>query len=411
MFTLRLAWRYAFSKSNRHRHATMVILSGIAVGMMALVIMLSLMNSLQSELLEQVRSIESFHVQVSFPANNDDIHAIDDVTARLNSVGSVTHVFPYINTQVLVQHANSGRSATARLRIIDSSIWVGDNPFATRAGLMSGSLPGPKEIAVGTSLATKLGARNADSLSITLLVAGRAVVLAPATFEAKVSGLFRSGLPEFDASTIITDVDPLMQQVGPKRIVYGLYLKPDAVNRPFTVQKEIEKLFPGAIVRSWQEVNSAFYSALLLEKLLMYVFLLFMFIILGVNMKNASSRLLHAKMRELAILRAIGSARRLASRVFLGQAAIITVLGELAGIFAALFLGNNIERVFSFLNHVQYVFTGRNNMLLAYPFVTQVRPIEVLSIALIVLLLSLAFTYIGCRRMLGKEPMEILYHD
>jgi lipoprotein-releasing system permease protein len=149
----------------------------------------------------------------------------------------------------------------------------------------------------------------------------------------------------------------------------------------------------------------------MLEKVLMYVFLFFMFIILGVNMKNAASRLLHVKQRELAILRAVGARRRFATGVFLGQTAIVTIIGETIGVVGGLLLGTHIGAVFSFFNSVQYVFTQRDNVLLSYPFTTQVRSAEVTVIVISVLLLSLLFTYIGCRRLLRREPMEMLYHD
>ena len=65
MVSPKIAYRYAFSKSNRHRSASLIIMLGLAIGMMALTTLLALMNSLQSDLLDQVKSIESFHLQLS----------------------------------------------------------------------------------------------------------------------------------------------------------------------------------------------------------------------------------------------------------------------------------------------------------------------------------------------------------
>lgn len=411
MFTLRLAWRYAFSRSNRHRNASLVIMGGIAVGMLAIVIMLSLMNSLQSDLLDQVKSVESFHIQVSFPATDLPGESVEEIRAQLAELAHVTQVFPHINTQVLVQDSASGRSTTARLRIVDSSIWMTDNPFASVTRMIRGSFPLEDETALGVSLGMKLAAQVGDELRMTVLVSGKTVVLAPATVRMTVSGIYRTALPEFDSSTLITDIDPLLDSIGQKRVLYGIYLDNQSVDRGAAVVDEISRLYPTATVRTWQQVNSAFYSALTLEKILMYLFLFFMFVILGVNMKNASSRLLHAKMRELAILRAVGSGRSLATRVFLGQAVLVTIIGEIVGVASGIVLGKHIGKVFSWLNSLQYVVTGRNNVLLSYPFATQVKPLEVVTIFVSVLILSLCFTYVGCRRMLGKEPMEMLYHD
>ena len=411
MFSLKLAWRYAFSRSNRHRSATLIILSGIAVGMLAIIIMVSLMNSLQSDLLDQVKSIESFHVQVSFISEDPKDVSMDEIAAALQQVPHVHSVYPHVNTQVLLQNPLTDRSTTARLRMIDSHIWESENPFSDRAYLLNGKIPNPTEVVLGSSLARKLGVYSGTPIAMTVLGSGRAVVLAPMVQTVDSVDTFRTGLPEFDESTLITDLYPLIDSIGPKRITYGLYLEDAYTDKAAQVVDTITTLYPHATVRTWQQVNSAFYSALTLEKILMYLFLFFMFIILAVNMKNASSRLLFVKQRELAILRAVGAQQSLATRVLLGQTAIITVLGEVIGITAGVVVGQYIGTLFSWIHTVQYFFTKKSNLLLMYPFSTQVRPFEVLVIAVLVLFLALLFTYVGCRHALRREPMEMLYHD
>lgn len=411
MFSWKLAWRYAFSRSNRHRSAMVVITIGIAVGMMAIIIMLSLMNSLQSELLDQVKSIESFHIQVTFPPDQLPQESIDGIASTLGEVPQVSHVFPFVNTQVLLQNQLSDKSTTARLRIIDSRIWERGNPFSDHADMLSGTTAEGAQVNIGSSLAVSLGVRQDSTVNMTVLASGKAVVLAPMTLPVQHVGTFRTGLPEFDTSTVMIDFPALADSIGPNRVMYGLYLDGRFVDSSAQVVSAIGQLYPQAIVRTWQEVNSAFYSALMLEKVLMYLFLFFMFIILGVNMKNASSRLLHVKQRELAILRAVGARKKLAARVFLGQTFMVTLLGEAIGILGGILVGTHISGVFSWINRFQYLFTRRDNLLLSYPFSTQVRPVEIVVIAISVLFLSLVFTYLGCRRLLRREPMEMLYHD
>lgn len=411
MFSWKLAWRYAFSRSNRHRSAMVVIMVGIAVGMMAIIIMLSLMNSLQSELLDQVKSVESFHIQVTFPPDQVPQSSSDEIAMELGQIAHVSHVFPFVNTQVLIQNHLADQSTTARLRIIDSRIWEEGNPFSDRASFLSGTKAEGSQIVVGSSLAISLGMRQGGTVDMTVLASGKAVVLAPMTIPVTHVGTFRTGLAEFDSSTVMIDFSALSSSISPKRVLYGLYLDSRYIDRSGSIISAIQERYPQADVKSWQEVNSAFYSALTLEKVLMYLFLFFMFIILGVNMKNASSRLLHVKQRELAILRAVGAEKKLAAQVFLGQTFMVTVLGETLGILGGVLVGTHISSVFSWMNSLQFLFTKRDNLLLSYPFTTQVRALEIAVIAVSVLILSLVFTYAGCRRMLSREPMEMLYHD
>lgn len=408
MFIPLLSWRYAFSQSNRQRHTSIVILCGIAVGMLAMVTMLSLMNSLQTDLLDQVKSIESFHIQVSFPADDPNRPSHEMILEHLRAIDGVDQAHAYVDTQVLVQNLSSNRSTTARMRIIDKAIWAPGNPFTDHAVLVSGSAQNNDRAAFGYLLASELDVQENDEIRITVLGEGKAAVLAPFTVALEVAGIFRTGLPEFDSSTLFADSNRFFPVVGQKRITYGLYVSQS--HRISSVVHAIHDIYGQAEVYTWQQVNDAFYSALMLEKTLMYLFLLFMFVILGVNMKNASSRLLFLKRRELAILRALGTPKHTAMKIFLGQAMIITILGEVGGIIGGVLLSNHIGGVFSFLNSIQYIFSNRNNVLLSYPFSTQVRPTEIVVVALSVLLLCVLFTYGGCRKALQKEPMEMLYH-
>jgi ABC-type lipoprotein release transport system permease subunit len=161
---------------------------GIAVGMLAIIIMLSLMNRLQSDLLDQVKSVESFHVQVSFPANESDVRTVDEIVSALRGTPGVVQVYPQVNTQVLIQNPTTNTSTTARLRIIDSSIWKTENPFSERTYMVRGSYPTPLHIATGASLATKLSLALGDSVHMTVLGAGKTVVLAPTTLTVTASG-------------------------------------------------------------------------------------------------------------------------------------------------------------------------------------------------------------------------------
>ncbi len=411
MFVGALSWRYAFSRSNRHRTASFVIMIGIAIGMMAIVTILALMNSLQFELLDQVKSIESFHLQVTLSLDESKAVDWETVVERLGGLEHVLEVVPFIDTQVLVQDLSSKKSSTARLRAVPLELWSGNNPFAHDVFFLTGKPPMTDRIAVGYMLGSALALRLDDTLSITVLREGQTATLAPYTLSMGTSGLFRTSLAEFDANTLLGDIDQFASLLGAHRIVYGLYLDAERMDKATPVIEAIMQLYPQSTSKTWQQLNNAFYSALMLEKALMYLFLFFMFVIIGVNIRNASARLLFVKKREIAILRAMGARRRETSAVFLLQAVMITALGEIIGITAGFIISSHINRVFSWWNTLQFRFTGRNNPLLSYPFDTMVKGGEVFLVASSVLLLAVLFSYLGCRHLLQEEPMEMLYHE
>ncbi|MFA6706595.1 MAG: ABC transporter permease, partial [Sphaerochaetaceae bacterium] len=100
-------WRYAFSRGNRHRKANIAILLGIMVGMAALITILSLMNSLQDDLIEQVRSVESFHIQAVFDSDEVALKGYDAIIEALEAIEHVSYARPFIDIQALVQNKSS----------------------------------------------------------------------------------------------------------------------------------------------------------------------------------------------------------------------------------------------------------------------------------------------------------------
>ncbi len=402
MIILKLVGRYAFSKTNRHRNVVLLIMLAIAIGSFALIVMLSLMNNLQSGILNQIKALESFHIQLSpFEPEIDEITSLKEVESS----------FAFITTQSLLQAPSSNCSKIMRLRFLDPKIFATQNPFISQLEILEGSIPQNGEILISSYNSSSLGLKVGDEVNLTLLASGKTTALAPFNTTAKISGIFKSDLFEFDQTTSIGNFNYYRVFFDTKRISYGLFLTDKGLKRINALEKKILAINRDTTVTSWQKANSAFYSALMLEKVLMYLFLFFMFLILAINMRNASFRLLYAKMRELAILRSLGFYKKNVLKLFLGQGALVTVIGEIIGIGGALLVKNNINSIFVFFNNVQKIFTHRNNILLLFPFKMEIGFNEIIFIFFSILILSLFFTYLGVRELVKKEPLETLYHE
>jgi len=339
-----VCWRYAFSKSNNHRSASITIMIGIAIGTIALLLMAGLLGVLQFDVLDAMRTIESFHLQLTVDASSSKDP--QQIVALIKSFDEVTHVYPYADAQLIVQLERNNRSQTARLRYVDPAYLQEENPFTTNARLLAGTYPESLEIAMGSHLAASIDAHLGDQLRITYLGEGQSAVLSAAVQTVTVAGLFATDVDQFNRTTVLTTSSQIGLRIGSKRLVYGIYVSPKALGHTAKLAKDLQQSIPGSTVISWQEANRALYSALLLEKMLMYLFLLFMFIILGVHMKHASLRLLQAKKRELAILRALGMSKKSLYVITIGQNMVVTVLGLLLGVVAAFVLAHFISPLF-----------------------------------------------------------------
>ncbi|MFA5513655.1 MAG: ABC transporter permease, partial [Sphaerochaetaceae bacterium] len=131
MIILKLVGRYAFSKTNRHRNVVLLIMLAIAIGSFALIVMLSLMNNLQSGILNQIKALESFHIQLSpFEPEIDEITSLKEVESS----------FAFITTQSLLQAPSSNCSKIMRLRFLDPKIFATQNPFISQLKILEGSI-------------------------------------------------------------------------------------------------------------------------------------------------------------------------------------------------------------------------------------------------------------------------------
>ena len=404
-------WRYAFSRGNRHRKANIAILLGIMVGMAALITILSLMNSLQDDLIEQVRSVESFHIQAVFDSDEVALKGYDAIIEALEAIEHVSYARPFIDIQALVQNKSSRRSTTVRLRALLPSIWDDASDFNHMAKIIDGSKQTKDGIVFGSTVASALALRVSDDIAITFLRPGRTATLAPYSLSLTARGTFTTELAEYDGSTAIADFEAILAQSGVSDVRFGIFVDKAYVDRLDPILHTIRQNFERVELNTWQELNEAFYSALLLEKILMYIFLISIFFIIGVNIRNASGRLLFHKRREAAMMRALGAKKRTVSAIFLLQGTLIAFLGVLLGTGTGIALSYNITTVFSWLNTLQRIFSGYSSSLLAYPFSITIRTGEVLLAGIIVICLACINSYFGIRRMLQTEPMEILYHE
>ncbi|MDC7247743.1 MAG: FtsX-like permease family protein, partial [Sphaerochaetaceae bacterium] len=370
----------------------------------AIIMILSVMNSLQHDLLENLKSIESFHVHVS------NVTGLTPKTAAesLSKLDNVSSVFPFAETRMIIRNESSAISSTGRVRGIPPQLFTTDNPFSRNINI---SQDEDFTAVPGYSLYKYLDARKGEIINIDYLGKGRTLSLTLKELSVPVSGVYQSPISEFNRSTVFVPFDSLIDGLGEENVIYGLFLEDDSIRSIEKLTEEVKSMYPESTIESWQEIHGPFYSALLLEKILMYVFLSFMFIIIILNLKNSTIRLINAKRRELAILRSVGATRRSVHLMILGSTAIISSLGVVIGTVLGIAAGSELQSIFSFFNDIYFSFTGRYHVILSYPISGHIAEGQIFLIDVLVIAFTSVFTFLGSRRLLKKEPMEILWHE
>ena len=396
MFSLRTSFRYAFSRTRGQRTTSIMILVGIAVGLVALLVISSVMNGLQTAQIDQLRNLESFDLIVrSDTLTKDDISKLDGVETA----------FSFLETNVLLVDKTSGESTSARMRAYTDNVLKGRRMAESFSMSRIPNSDG-KGFLISYAMMRSLYLTIGDDIRITFLKPGKTATIVPYATTMTVDGYYSSRMSEFSNSTLFMDYDELAAIVGEEDARIGIYIS----GSQSKVIRQIRSLDPQAEILTWQEYNKAIYSALMLEKTLMYVFLAFMFLIICVNLKNSTRRLLVNKQREGAMLRALGCSRRRVNLIFLMQGMIVCLCGEILGILVGKIVITNLSGLLSSVDKAVRLLTGRATVLTQVPLNAAVGNWEIAIVCLFVFAISLLFTSIGCRRIHRKEIMEVILH-
>ena len=394
MFRFRTAFRYAFSKTRGQRVTSIMILVGIAIGLIALLVISAVMNGLQNAQMDQLKNLESFDLIV----RSDSLNAED-----IRSLSGVDQAFRFIETNALIVDETSENSQSIRIRAFDGDIFESQR-FSKSLTVISGSKDNMAGLLFSYTTRSRIGISYGDSIKMTFLRRGKTATIVPYSTHLPVSGFFSSKMSEFSSSTAFMDYSILSGIIGTDEAKIAVYV---SGNQKAVVQS-IMMLDPDAVIITWQEYNKALYSALMLEKTLMYVFLAFMFLIICVNLKNSTRRLLSNKQKEGAMLRALGCSRKSVNAIFLGQGLVISVLGEILGVVLGKILIANLQNVLKLVDNVVFALSGSRTVLTQIPFNASIGALETALVCLFIFLLSLIFTSIGCRRIYRSEIMEVI---
>lgn len=391
MFIVKTAFKYLFSKSKGQKNSTVISIIGIALSIMAVIVVSSVMNGLQDDQLDSLRQIESYDLIIE----NTSL-----LPENLKNINGVDFAFKYYDTAVLINNKSNGQSTISKLRAIDLS-YFNSNYFNDNFSTIAKDYFFEQGVLISYSMLNDINYTSGDNLVFTVLQKGKTASLSPKNIAIKEIGVFGSKLQSFNTSTVLMNINYANNLINTDSYNIGIFSQ-DVKN----VEKQILLMDPDAEIITWQEYNQINYSALMLEKALVYMFLCLLFIILGVNLKNNISRFINIKTKECGILRAVGLEKKQVTQIFLLQGTFITLFGEILGVLMGFLFVRNIEGIFSFADFFSYFLIGTSSNLSQLSFYALIKPIEIIIMIITVFILSLVFTLLGCRKLFKSEIME-----
>ncbi|MRV74730.1 lipoprotein-releasing ABC transporter permease subunit [Duganella sp. FT92W] len=387
-----------------------ISLAGIALGVAALIIVLSVMNGFQKEVTDRMLSVLA-HVEVFEPEG-----AMPDWRAAAQQAfkhPEVRGAAPFVETQAMLQHgAEALRPAVVRGVLPEEEPKVSDVAGRTRYGSFEALQPGEFRIVLGIDLARALQVNIGDK--VTMMLAQGTVTPAgvvPRMRAFTVAGVFQAGHQEFDAGMAfihIEDAQRMLRLSGPA----GLRLKLADMHRAPEVAEELKKTMGGQLqVRDWSKLNANWFAAVQTEKRMMFIILALIVAVAAFNLVSTLVMTVTDKQADIAILRTLGASPASIMKIFMIQGGIAGVMGAAAGVIGGVLVAQNIDVIVPFIEHVLGIQFLSRDIYYISTVPSDMRWPDVIRIGVVSVILAFAATIYPSWWAARVKPAEALRYE
>jgi lipoprotein-releasing system permease protein len=387
-----------------------VSMLGIALGVAALIVVLSVMNGFQEELRTRILAVAS-HIEIR--ALNGAMGDWRAVARTAQSNPRVRAAAPYVLGQAMLSAGEVNRGVL--VRGIDPALEdkVADIGIHMRAGSLGDLRPDAFGIVLGAELARALGVRVGDSV---LVIAPQGTVTPAGTLPRvksfHVAGVFEIGMFEFDSGLALINLSDAQKLYRLGESVSGVRLKLDDLFAAPRVGQELLPVLPvDAEVRDWTLSHANFFRAVAIEKRMMFLILTLIVAVAAFNIVSAQVMVVTDKQADIAILRTQGASPASILAIFVIQGALVGAIGTLLGVAGGLALAFNVDTVVPFVEHVLGVQFLDKSVYYISELPSQVQRGDVITVASIALVLTLLATLYPSWRAARINPAEALRYE
>ena len=414
-YELILGWRYTRASRGTRRNGFISFISGvsmlgIALGVAALIIVLSVMNGFQKEVTNRMLSVIS-HIEVF----SSDGAALPDVALTLTQAKAnpqVVGAAPFIGAQGLLARGEDIKGALIRGIDPAKEPEVTDLAAALKDSTLAKLVPGQFGIVLGGELARSMGVRVGDP--VTLIAPSGQVSPAgvvPRLKQMTVVGLFDSGHYEYDSALAMVHIDDaarIFRLEGPT----GIRLKLRDLQKAREVATELGQTLTGQfLIRDWTRQNRTWFAAVQLEKRMMFIILTLIVAVAAFNLVSTLVMTVTDKRADIAILRTLGASPGSIMGIFVVQGAMVGVIGTLAGLALGLGVAYNIDVLVPFLEKLLSASFLPKDIYLISRMPSDPQQGDILPIAVISLVLAFVATIYPSWHASRVNPAEALRYE
>ena len=310
---------------------TWISIVGIAIGVMAIIVVIAVMTGFQDEIRARILGINP-HILIMDASG--EIRNPEEVANKVKQVPGVSRAFPFTAFQAMVQNGKQLSGVAIKgIRPADAQ-YLGK---LVKEG-SANSLEQKGNVLIGKELAKHLGLFKGDSFTIMVPFGGFSPMGSmPETVRARVGGIFETGMYEIDNTLVIMslpDIESTMG-IGATGIEVKLVDEYRAADMKWTILKALGRDY---FAKTWMEMNRNLFSALKLEKLAMFIILALIILVASFNIISSLIMTVMEKKKDIAILKSIGAKKRSIMKIFMMEGITIGVIGALGGAFTGYFL-------------------------------------------------------------------------
>jgi len=378
---------------------------GISLGVAVLIIVMSVMNGFRSELINKIVGFNA-HITVK-PYENQII--IDNLNkTKLNFISSDLILSNSGEAIIIQKDISKGivlrgysKNDFAKLKIIKNKTFVGDKKNLTK-----------NYISIGKELSFTLGLKIGDDLTI-MSSAGVETIIGnlPKKKTFTVISLFESGLADFDNNVAFINLDTLDEFFNLKNEDRNLeiYLK-----NPQNIENQkiiVQQIFPNEFVYSWSDTNSSLFSALKVERNVMFIILSLIIIVAAFNIISGLTILVKNKTRDIAILKSIGVLNKSIVKIFFLVGVIIGTTATIFGIILGVVFSMYVENFRQFLSNVFNISLFPEEIYFLSTMPSEINPSSIFIISLCSILITIIVSIFPALKAAKLDPVQTLKYE
>jgi lipoprotein-releasing system permease protein len=410
-YELFIGLRYMRAKRRNHFISFISLTSvlGVALGVTALITVLSVMNGFHKELTDRTLSMAS-HATVL--ERNENLSNWRIIAEQVESHPEVAGVAPYFRAEGMLVNDKQVSGTIIRGILPEEEIKVSEISEKIIEGELANLKPGEFGIVLGKELSRSLHVLTGSKVT---LVAPQANItpagILPRLKRFTVVGIFEVGMQEFDSALALIHLDDA-QKLFRKTSPNGLRIKTTDIMRAPIISREVMKQIPGQYwIMDWTQRHANLFHALRTEKIVMFVILTLIVAVAAFNIISTLVMTVTDKQTDIAVLRTLGASPLSIMLIFMIQGTVIGVIGTILGVAGGVWLASNVEWIVQSIEQAFNVDFLNENVYYISTLPSELKWEDVTIISVVAFLFSLLSTIYPARQAANMQPAEALRYE